>query len=76
MICFYGKLLLYNEVVKMGSKYTEAQKRATEKFQKTLANISIRIKREDYNRYKEAAAAAGQSLREFVIAAIEEKLNR
>ena len=60
----------------MGSKYTEAQKRATEKFQKTLANISIRIKREDYNRYKEAAAAAGQSLREFVIAAIEEKLNR
>ena len=60
----------------MGSKYTEAQKRATEKFQKTLANISIKIKREDYNRYKEAAAAAGQSLREFVIAAIEEKLNR
>ena len=32
----------------MGAKYTQAQKEATEKYQKTLANISIRIKREDY----------------------------
>ena len=60
----------------MGAKYTEAQKAATEKYQKTLSNISIRIKKDDYARYKAAAAAAGQSLRDYVITAIEEKISR
>ena len=60
----------------MGAKYTQAQKAATEKYQKTLSNISIRIKKEDYTRYKSAAAAAGQSLRDYVIRALDEKIDR
>ena len=60
----------------MGGKYTEAQRKATETYQKTLANIGIRVKREEYARYKQAATAAGVSLREFVIAAIDEKIER
>jgi len=35
----------------MGAKYTDAQKAATEKYQKTLSNISIRIKKEDRPSY-------------------------
>ena len=58
----------------MGSEYTDAQKRATEKYQKTLANISIRVKRADYERIKAAAANSGQSLRVYVLSAIEEKI--
>jgi predicted HicB family RNase H-like nuclease len=60
----------------MGAKYTAAQKAATEKYQKTLSNISIRIKKEDYTIYKSAAAAAGQSLRDYVITALDEKIQR
>ena len=60
----------------MGAKYTAAQKAATEKYQKTLANISIRIKREDYTRYKNASDEAGQSLRDYVLTALDEKLAR
>lgn len=60
----------------MGIKYTDAQKRATEKYQKTLSNISIRVKKEDYVIYKEAAAAAGQSLRDYVLTALNEKIER
>lgn len=60
----------------MGAKYTEAQRAATEKYQKTLSNISIRVKKEEYARYKDAAGAAGQSLRDFVITSINEKIAR
>ena len=60
----------------MGAKYTQAQKEATEKYQKTLANISIRIKREDYARYKDAAYVSGQSLRDYVLTALDEKIER
>ena len=60
----------------MGAKYTQAQKEATEKYQKTLANISIRIKREDYARYKDAASVSGQSLRDYVLTALDEKMQR
>lgn len=60
----------------MGAKYTDAQKRATENYQKTLSNISIRVKKEDYNRYKEASLLAGQSLRDYVLSAIDEKIER
>ena len=60
----------------MGSEYTEAQRRATEKYQKTLSNISIRVKKEDYALYKEAAAKSGQSLRDYVLTALNEKILR
>ena len=60
----------------MGAKYTQAQKEATEKYQKTLANISIRIKREDYAPQKDAASVSGQSLRDYVLTALDEKIER
>lgn len=58
----------------MSGKYTLAQKRATEKHLKTLTSISIRIKKEEANRYKEGAKKCGMSLRQFVISALEDKL--
>ena len=60
----------------MGAKYTDAQKEATAKYQKTLASLSIRIKKEEYEKYKEAAAAAKMSLREFIISALNDKISR
>ena len=60
----------------MGREYTEAQKRATTNYQKTLANIGIRVKREEYARYKAAAEKAGYSLREYILLSLEEKITR
>ena len=60
----------------MGGTYTEAQKRASEKYQKSLANLSIKLKREEYDRIKAAADAEGVPLRQFVLAAIHEKIDK
>ena len=60
----------------MGGTYTEAQKRASEKYQKSLANLSIKLKREEYDKIKAAADAEGVSLRQFVLAAIHEKIDK
>ena len=61
----------------MGGTYTESQKRATKKYLKTLANISIRISKDDYGRYKNAAALSGcKSLRDFILTAMDEKIAR
>ena len=60
----------------MGAQYTPAQKKATENYQKQLKNISIRIKPESYEVYKAAAAAAGLSLREYVLTALDEKIEK
>lgn len=60
----------------MGNKYTEAQKKAIEKYQKTLKNISIRIKPDLYDEIKAAADKENCSLRDFVLTAINEKINR
>jgi len=60
----------------MGAKYTDAQKKATNKYLKTLASLSVRLPKNDYERFKAAAIAADISLREYVITAINEKINR
>ncbi len=60
----------------MGGTYTEAQKRASEKYQKSLANLSIKLKREEYDKIKAAADAEGVPLRQFVLAAIHEKIDK
>lgn len=60
----------------MAGKYTEAQKRATTEYQKKLASISIRIKKEDADRYRNAAEQCGMSLREFVLSSMNEKIER
>lgn len=58
----------------MGKEYTEAQRRATDKYQKKLSSISIRIKEEEANRYKQAAKKCNMSLREFVLKSMDEKI--
>ena len=41
-----------------------------------IANINIRIKKTDAQRYKEAAKKANSSLRAFILQAIEEKIEK
>lgn len=60
----------------MAGTYTEAQRKASKKYQKTLASISIRLKHDDAERYKKAASDCGLSLREFVLVAMDEKIER
>ena len=43
----------------MGSKYTDAQRRATDNYNKTLKNIGIRVKPEIYNRIKNGSRVWG-----------------
>ena len=56
--------------------YTQAQKKATQKYLNTLKSLSIRIKDEDYTRYSNAAKKANMSLRAYVIKSIEEKIEK
>lgn len=60
----------------MSGKYTEAQKKATTDYLKKLSSISIRVKPEEAEKYKNAAASFGISLREFVIKSMDEKIER
>ena len=60
----------------MGYKYTDAQRRATDNYNKTLKNIGIRVKPEIYNRIKNAADAANLSIRAYLLQAVEEKINK
>lgn len=48
--------------------YTEAQKRATLKYQREkLAQLNIRMTPEECDIIKSAAAAAGKSLRQYIV---------
>lgn len=58
----------------MAEKYTEAQKRATTAYLKTLTSISIRVKPEAAERYRRAAKKCGMSLREFILTCLDEKI--
>lgn len=60
----------------MGNSYTDAQARATKEYLKTLASISIRVKKEEKERYSLAAQEAGMSLRSFLLQSMEEKMER
>ncbi len=60
----------------MAGKYTEAQKKATTEYLKKLSSISIRVKPEEAEMYKNAAKQAGISLREFIITAMNEKIEK
>ena len=55
---------------------TEAQKKATVKYQQKLAQINYRIPPEQKEKYEAAAEKSGKSLRAFILEAIEEKINR
>lgn len=60
----------------MAGKYTEAQKRATTEYLKTLSSISIRVKKEDKEKYSSAAQNCNLSLREFILTSMNEKIER
>lgn len=53
------------------AKMTEAQKRAALKYQKKLGQISIRLPKEDLERYKEAARKEGMSFRSWVLSSMK-----
>lgn len=56
------------------TKTSMAAKKAMLRYQKTLAQISIRLKHEDMARYKEAAEAAGMSFRAWVLASLDKNV--
>lgn len=62
----------------MGSKYTEAQKRATMNYLKDSTDeLKIRMPKGKKKDYREAAEKANySSLNQFVIDAIEEKISK
>ena len=52
-------------------------KEATMKYLATLRRIQLRVKPEEYERYEAAQKAQGYpSMRQFIITAIEEKIER
>jgi uncharacterized protein (DUF1778 family) len=60
----------------VGSKYTEAQKRASIKYLKeSTDDIRIRTKKGTKDRWKEAAAKEGKSLSQFIIDCVEQGLD-
>lgn len=60
----------------MSGKYTDAQKKATTKYLNSLKSLSIRISAGEYDRYKSFAEQNNMSLRAFVLAAMNEKIER
>ena len=59
------------------SRYTPAQNKATQKYIKEhLESIQIRVPKGRKEYYKDAAAAIGQSLNQFAINAMDEKIDR
>ena len=57
--------------------YTEAQKRATQKYMKeNLEDIKFRVKNGEKAKYKAAAQNAGLSMAQFFITAADEKIER
>ena len=55
---------------------SESKKKATKKYRATLKNISIQIKPAEYVRITAAAEREGIPLRQFVLRAIDEKIDR
>ena len=59
------------------SRYTQAQNKATQKYIKEhLESIQIRVPKGRKEYYKSAADSAGQSLNQFIISAMDEKIDR
>lgn len=53
---------------------TEAQKRACNKYQKTLGQINIRVPKEQLETYKNVAEKEGMTFRSWVISAMESRV--
>lgn len=55
---------------------TDAEKAAVKKYQQSRDNIMIRPDKDTGARIRKAAEAAGQSLQQFILAALAEKMNQ
>ena len=55
----------------MGSKYTDAQKKATNEYMKKMHTIRVVVTKEKAEEYKQLAKAEGKSLNQFIIDKIE-----
>ena len=59
------------------SRYSQAQNKATQKYVKEhLDEIKIRVPKGRKDYYKDAAASIGQSLNQFAVNAMDEKIDR
>ena len=59
------------------SRYTQAQNKATQKYVKGhLDEIKIRVPKGKRDYYKKAADTSGQSLNQFTVNALDEKIER
>jgi len=57
--------------------YTQAQNKATQRYQKEkLAQLGVRVKKGEKEKYARCAARAGMSLARFVVVAMDEKIER
>ena len=55
----------------MANKYTEAQARATRKYQDKMVSIQIRVPEEKREQYKKAATRNNMSLSQYIINLLE-----
>lgn len=61
----------------MGSKYTEAQKRAIKKYNtETTDEIKVRPPKGTKDRWRAAAEADGKSLQRYIIDAVEAEIQK
>lgn len=72
----YQQIMIFiiNEVVKMGAKYTEAQKRASMNFQKKNSQIKITVSKEQCERYRNHAKNRGIDMTKLIISLIEKDI--
>ena len=55
----------------MGSKYTDAQKKASNEYMKKMHTIRVVVTKEKAAEYKSMAEAEGKSVNQFIIDKIE-----
>lgn len=60
----------------MTTKKTEAQQKAQQKYMERFAVARVRLEKEHYERIKAAAGAAGLSVNGYIVAAVNEKMER
>lgn len=56
----------------MAEKYTEAQKRASLKYQAKTVAVQIRVTEEQREKYRQEAAELGLSLQQYIVYKLEE----
>ncbi len=60
----------------MSKTYTESQAKAIKKYLSNRGEYKLRVSKEKKAEYMAVARAAGMSLNEYIVAAIEEKISK